>query len=263
MSTKDAALPLNLWRVTVGGPDALSFLNSQLTVDPARSSPDCWHVSGWCDPKGRCLFIILYRCHEDGVDLVVPGEQADPLLNRLKMFAIRRRVELESSTPLGPSTKSGFPLRCDGSRRLSESTGPIDRQTWTDWLIADWRIGMPWLNVASSGRHLPQWLGLDRLGGLSYDKGCYPGQEVIARVHYLGKSVQQLVRFRLDEPKQAVAGEAMVEAGGKRVGEVLWSVVDGQACLGLATIATETASSMPQVLIQGREARLSHPERLC
>ena len=75
--------------------------------------------------------------------------------------------------------------------RIKPNAGPVNNDYWH---LLDIRAGIPWLNGNTTEQFLPQELNLEELGGLTYSKGCYPGQEVIARVHYRGKSKQQMYR---------------------------------------------------------------------
>ena len=99
---------------------------------------------------------------------------------------------------------------------------------------------MPWILPETARAHLPQMLGLEALGGLSYRKGCFPGQEVIARVHYRGRVTRRTSRFRLAADSPPVPGTEFQLAG--KSAQVLYAIADPAepgGVLGLAVVASE------------------------
>ncbi|MGY6629700.1 MAG: CAF17-like 4Fe-4S cluster assembly/insertion protein YgfZ [Wenzhouxiangella sp.] len=177
----------------LSGPDARAFAQSQFTGDLAMATDDRWTPMAWCDPKGRCLSVILLKLHQDHVDLVFPRQQA-ATIKRLSLFAIGRTVEFQPATACGnfdaPATSTAGSVPGTPMRWLwldSESTvAPASAEIQQRWQLADIAAAIPWLGEHTSGRFLPQFLNLEQHQGLSFRKGCYPGQEVIARLHYRG-----------------------------------------------------------------------------
>jgi folate-binding protein YgfZ len=143
--------------------------------------------------------------------LTVPAAIAESVVARLRMFSIGREVELDADhAALVDDAGDGLPLEYDRDRRLGIEAGARPVALPAQWLRRDIACGMPWLVEATQGRFLPQMLGLEALGGLSYAKGCYPGQEVIARVHYRGRVTRRPARFvldRADPPEPGAEGE--------------------------------------------------------
>ncbi|QOC21102.1 folate-binding protein YgfZ [Wenzhouxiangella sp. AB-CW3] len=249
---------------TLSGPDALAFAQSQFTLDFDHVGEESWHPCAWCDPKGKALIVMLASCRESDIDLVLPKSQAELLSTRLPLYAIGRTVNIAVSehAPGGWNAPSAHarPLSWDEQRSLEPATAtlPIDGTASSVWQRADLDQRIPWLSGQTSARHLPQSLGLEALDGLSFSKGCYPGQEVIARVHYLGK-----VRYRtslidfggnpLPEP-----AETLRDPEGQRVGELLWGLQQDGNARGLAvltvdcdagqTVVSDGGSSSGQVL---------------
>lgn len=88
------------------------------------------------------------------------------------------------------------------------------------WQLQDIRAGFPTVTAATSEEFLPQMLNLDRLGGISFDKGCYTGQEIIARTHYRGQVKRRLYRVRCLSPHLPAPGAPLI-AEGETVGEVI------------------------------------------
>ena len=88
------------------------------------------------------------------------------------------------------------------------------------WELLDILSGFPWVTSACTEKFLPQYLNMDLLGGLSYDKGCYPGQEVIARLHYRGKIKRRLFLADSQQPSPPTVGDA-IYAGNKNIGSII------------------------------------------
>jgi folate-binding protein YgfZ len=114
------------------------------------------------------------------------------------MFRFRSKVDLESA----PATADDLGIE----------------STTEDWLVGNLRAGRPEIWAAQSEQFTPHMLNLDLLGGLSFDKGCYPGQEIVARTHYRGATKRRTHRF---ESGQAVSPGDKVSDGERDVGEVL------------------------------------------
>ncbi len=243
MSVEDNENGFALRVLGVTGPDAKVFLQSQLSSDLEATS-DAFQPTSWCNPKGRVEAVMLIRARGGQFELALPGPIADAVAKRLDLFRIGRRVEIDSTDaalPVDPEDPDAGVLAADRQRGLRVSGDPA-RPLSPEWMRADIDHGMPWILEATRGRFLPQTLGLESLGGLSYRKGCFPGQEVIARVHYRGRVTQRTARFRASGPAPAPGTE--LEPG--PVGGVVLYAVDepGETARhrGLAVIPAEAES---------------------
>jgi folate-binding protein YgfZ len=196
-------LPYKLVQVT--GADAFEFLQNQLTNDlelldgtpetSRRLSPlqRCKSegnsiLSAWCNPKGRVIWFGTVHKIEDGYAMSVATDLVDEIIERLKVFRFRSKVE--------------FGI---------EEGGTVDEV----FLITN---GHPAIGKAQSELFTPHMLNLDLLGAVSIDKGCYPGQEVVARTHYRGATKRRMLRFECSGP--AAPGDKISD-GERDVGEVL------------------------------------------
>ncbi|MFW5815369.1 MAG: hypothetical protein ACOCVP_00810, partial [Wenzhouxiangella sp.] len=108
---------------------------------------------------------------------------------------------------------------------------------------------------------LPQALGLEERGGLSYRKGCYPGQEVIARVHFLGKAKERLLAFRL-EAQADCSDQDLLDDNGQRLGRTLQSACTNGGTVGLAVVGVQHQPGQP-IRCADHAGRLSEPADLC
>lgn len=187
-SKTSPSLPFRLSSVTVSGPDAIGFLQSQMTADMDRLEPGTWTPAAWCNPKGRALAVMRVMQNGETVHLALPSPLADEVEKRLNLYRIGRNVTISAGPKVEPNE--------DGDLELTETLANPERLH--RWLSSEIERGMPWLVTETVDRFLPQMLGLERIGGLSYRKGCYPGQEIVARVHYRGRVTQRLARFESD-----------------------------------------------------------------
>jgi folate-binding protein YgfZ len=188
-------------RILVSGTDAFEFLQAQLSNDLRLLEEQAQILAAWCNPKGRVICIMRVSRSNAGFRLVVPAELAEAVLRRLTMFRFRSKVDLE----LEPAMADDLGI-----------TG-----TTEDWALDSLRAGLPEVWQAQSEEFTPHMLNLDLLGAVSFDKGCYPGQEIVARTHYRGASKRRTHRF---ESAEAVAPGDKVSDGERDVGEVLNAV---------------------------------------
>lgn len=196
--------------IRVSGADAESFLNAQLTARvPAQDSAAC-SLAGYCLPNGRLLAVLWCWRIDGALHLGLPADIADAVMQRLSLYVLRSDVQFERldvaphgvvSAPVqGSPGESGLRLA------LGEASEPLaDTATWTRACIA---AGVANIHAATQDQVIPQMIGLEELGGLDFRKGCYPGQEIIARLHYKGTLKQRMYRLALDG-QTAQAGDPL------------------------------------------------------
>lgn len=257
----------HLSALRISGPDAAAFVHSQFTTELFPAVPSNWQLSAWCNPKGRVLNVIVVRVNEDGVELAAPTSQMESLPRLLQRYAIGRKLRFGDVLPvagnLGGSAAPREVLAIDPDRalRIGVADAAADPAAASSWRLRDICSGVAWLSDETSGQFLPQALGLEERGGLSFRKGCYPGQEVIARVHYLGRAKERLSGFRALDSSE-LADRSMVDDGGNKAGTVLCSeAMDGQR-IGLAVVSSDL-SDEARVLCADRELALLSPSELC
>ena len=215
--------------VDVRGAEAARFLHAQLTSDVEALEPGRISLGAWCNPRGRVrnLFWILRRGTGEDFALIAPEDEADGLERGLRRFVLRSKVAVRrDDVPvfgaagteanafvtdwIGAIPAAGFVvetadrlathLPVGPSRFLVQGRGFAPRLP--DDASAAWRrleiaAEIAWLDDTSRDAFIPQMLNLDRLGAVSFEKGCYPGQEVIARARYLGQVKRRLYRARI------------------------------------------------------------------
>jgi folate-binding protein YgfZ len=184
--------------IAVSGDDAFDFLQSQLSNDLELLDRRDSILSAWCNPKGRVICLMQVRKTGDGIALYLPSDLAETVIARLTTFRFRAKVEFD----IRPATAGD--LGIEGSVEV--------------WQLARLRAGIPEIRAAQSEAFTAHMLNLDLIEALSLDKGCYTGQEIIARTHYRGASRRRLQLFECDA--ELASGEK-VESGGRVVGDVV------------------------------------------
>lgn len=195
------------------GPDAERFLQAQLTAD-IESLPDgqaC--LSAYCDPKGNVLAVTRVIRRGEEYQLIAARELVGPFLSLLEKYVLRARVVLDriGAAVVGIDDGGEMSYALESAEAPS---APSDAESVEAWRSREIRSGLTWLGPATSGRYLPQMLGLERLGAVSFRKGCFPGQEVIARVHYLAKLKRLPLIVEADDPRSIEVGSELALLSG-------------------------------------------------
>ena len=233
----------HLGLIEVSGDDARTFLHSQFTSDINHLSGDQVQHSAWCTAKGRMQASFVVWREADAFHLIVSGDLEAASLKRLQMFVLRSRVKLQALTEsrlvlglAGPQARealanAGLPCpvtpltaaigtqasvigleanryivaveqhaMADLWNKLTLKALPAGLPAWR-WL--DIQAGFPLVTAATKDEFVPQMADFEKLGGISFHKGCYPGQEIVARTQYLGKVKRHLYRVRSDQPLAA------------------------------------------------------------
>ncbi len=195
--------------VSLTGADAIAFAHAQFASRVNALGTGHWQFSAWLDAKGRVRALFhLARVADDHLLLLLRGGDASALVEQLQRFVFRSKVAMtaQSSTSLatGPavpaheSRQAGDSIffGCgDHSMRIDPMQSGDD-----DWRVAQLRNGWVWLPSTALDAWLPPALSLQRLQAVVTDKGCYPGQEIIARMHFLGGHKRHLHHALLSSP---------------------------------------------------------------
>jgi hypothetical protein len=226
--------------VALRGRDALAFAQSQFMNDVAALADGEWQWSGWLDPKGRvqALFALL-RLDAETVWLVSPS--GSDVADALSRFVFRSKVRIDalqvsaSGVLAPPAQARGRTFARDGDRVEMDLSGDAGARALL--LSADasapspeheaawWRLdvahGWPALPGVVLSNWTPQQLSLQRLDAFSVKKGCYPGQEIVARTHFLGRAKRGLARIRADDAR---SGDPLTDSDGRDAGIVVGAV---------------------------------------
>ena len=214
------------------GDDAKTFLHNQVTSDINHLDADSVQLSGWCSAKGRMLASFQIFRDSDGYCAILAEDLAEVTQQGMKKYILRSRVTIENvsdrHTLLGLCGKESLrllesahlPFPPASGRTMSFAHGCVIRladdriviccdnpqEIWSAlvppvrpvgsvcWRWLDVQAGLPLIVAATREAFVPQMVDFDKIGGVSFHKGCYPGQEVVARTHYLGKVKRHLYR---------------------------------------------------------------------
>jgi tRNA-modifying protein YgfZ len=224
----------------VSGTDAVSFLQGQLSNDVTLLGAQRSLLAGYHNPQGRVIALLrLLQLSAGDVIAVLPRELIGAVAQRLAKFILRAKVKLADESAQwtitavlnAPAPEQELPADLGGAARAGESIAVRVAQQPARWLLAspaarapalagcspatadDWlrlaiAAGEPQVYAATSEEFVAQMLNLDVVGAIAFDKGCYTGQEVIARAHYRGRVKRRLQRFRTHDPRRLAAGDA-------------------------------------------------------
>ena len=218
------------------GDEAREFLHAQLTSDVSALQADRARYAGWCSAKGRLLASLLVVPHAEGFFLQLSRDIAPATTKRLSMFILRAKVKLADAseawvqiglwgsqaaaqlaalgfeTPAADLaiTRAGDALAVRvaaqrflllapaGQRgRFLEALGDGGDEAWA---LEEIRAGRPHVVRETQDQFVPQMVNLERLGAVDFHKGCYPGQEIVARTQYRGILKRRMVRAKVAAP---------------------------------------------------------------
>jgi folate-binding protein YgfZ len=243
--------------ILVSGVDAREFLQGQVSFDMQRLTPLRMELASCSSSQGRVQAILWMIERADGMLLILPAELVDPTITRLRKYVMRAKAKVESGEGRfiigGAVTDSGTALRThdetDGvstvrwpsvaptSLIIAPATAILqDDPAFADtWHRDDIRAGLPQVYLPTHEMFVAQMLNVDLLDGISFEKGCYTGQEIIARTHFRGTVKRRMVAFRSAAP--APSPGARVLSAGAHAGDVVDAVSTQEGCELLAVIA--------------------------
>jgi folate-binding protein YgfZ len=253
-----AITPLDdLAALAVRGPDARTFLQGQLSQDIDRLPVLGAMLAGLHNAQGRCLALLrLFHLGTDQILVVLPAELADTVRAHLTRYVLRARVRIEDAGSswrtyglTGPDaeaaagTRIHLPLEHAGFRQLivAPPSEPLPQGHVTsraEWRLQDIEAGMPEVLTATAGEFVAQMLNLDAIGAISFEKGCYTGQEIIARAHYRGQVKRRMQRFHTESAEPLAPGARISLRDGRRcvVVQAEFTTAGAQEFLAVTTL---------------------------
>lgn len=285
----------HLAALDVKGADAEKFLQGQTSAQVSLANGFFAPLTCFCTPKGRMLANAqLLKISNDHYRLLLSTSLIDMLASHLAKFAAFYRVELQAQSSMlivGASESANKVVQAFGlalpdqpythhsntqatalcqpglgrwliSIENSAEQNAIaindDEDALNTWQLADIRSGLAWLTAPQQDHFLPQMLNWEALGGISFKKGCYTGQEVVARAHFRGQVKKRLVRITASVNSLPQVGDTLVDGQDKTVGEIVSSAFSGdQQTEMLAVANTKAIEALSPLYWQG------HPVTLC
>ena len=260
--------------IRASGEDARDFLQGQLSNDVQLLTSNHTVSAAYCTPQGRVLALVTLLPQTDGILMLLPADLVQAVLKRLQMYVLRARVNLQQvdsehllicgdelpggvrqrdELVQGPdglgwvaSTEPALFWRLLAAPKHAPPTTPYDANQARLWHIL---AGLPAINEGSSGQYIPQMLNLDALGAVSFRKGCYTGQEIVARTHHLGRIKRRLFRISGNGPPPDPG--VNIEGSGQNVGQVLISAAVDQGFAALAVMQLDMVQGDVALKIDG------------
>jgi len=207
--------------------------------------------------QGRVQTIVWMVERSDGIALIVPTQLRDAFVGRLRKYVLRAKATFTANAlaVAGTSDVAGL-----DTQRVHEQAGSVSRVRWPGddprallllpegeqvtpddgraqaWRLEDIRTGLPQIFTQTYESFVAQMLNADLLGGISFEKGCYTGQEIIARAHFRGTVKRRMFRFGADCAPPA-PGSRVVSEDGNHAGDVVVAAASGTGCELLAVIS--------------------------
>jgi folate-binding protein YgfZ len=210
--------------LVVTGADARDFLHAQLTNDIANLPADRAALAGWCTAKGRLLASMLVIPSADGYLLQLARDLALTVAKRLSMFIFRSKVKITDESDawaqygIWDEALDVPGVRWDGDvvtvrvaqdrfLRMGRTLSLTASKPEEAWTLEEIRAGRPLISAATQDKFVPQMVNFETLGAINFQKGCYPGQEIVARAQYRGEVKRRMARVQLPQGVQLKPGE--------------------------------------------------------
>ena len=214
--------------IELHGQDSLKFLQGQVSCDLHQLSTEKVIRGCHCTPKGRVIFLFTAGLIENNrIVLETHPSIVDSAIASLKKYAVFSKTEISDIS--------------DQNLSIEPKIDPLQRI----------RAGLADITSQTTNQFIPQMLNLDLLDFISFKKGCYTGQEVVARAHYLGAVKRRMYLLALDSEIAPISGSAVIDSEGKQLGTIVNAQPNGkQQVEALAVLSTSSAEVKTVVIDQ-------------
>ncbi|MEO7741656.1 MAG: folate-binding protein YgfZ [Usitatibacter sp.] len=300
IAARDATIVADLSHnalLAVSGDDAAAFLHGQLTNDVQALVAGGAQWTGWCSAKGRLLatFLLLRRAND--FLLLLPAEIAPGIAKRLRMYVLRSRVKIEDAPlerialagpgavelaarhfgvapgPMASVEKDGATCIALDAKRFvilaplereralwdafAQQARPVGMDAW-EWTSI--RAGIPIVGARTQEQFVPQMANFELVGGVSFKKGCYPGQEIVARTQYRGILKKRMAMAHVDGARPAPGDTLHTPAFGEQAAGMVVSAAPspdgGHDLLAVAQIEGIQSGDLRVGSLAGERLRL-------
>ncbi len=245
--------------IKVEGDDRVQFLQGQLTQDINLISQNKALYAGFCNSKGRMLAFMLCYLNHESIHIQIDSSIQEFILQKLKMYILRSKVSLKLANEtflcigfVGSKallTKNIQPpknyldiihsddimiirLGKDDRYQLMGETSKVNEfmklnfseylsMSFDDWNNLNILDGIPDIYPMTQEAFIPQSLNIDLIEGINFKKGCYTGQEIVARTHYLGKVKRRMYRAFLKSRADLIPGDLILNNKGEEIGQLV------------------------------------------
>ncbi|MEW5056993.1 MAG: folate-binding protein [Cycloclasticus sp.] len=271
----------------ISGEDAATFLQGQTTCDVFAIAEAGGALGALCNPKGRVISLFHLVKHGDDFLMLLPREMSSLIVKRLSMFVFRSKVTIRdasdefvllgcaneltteqiqqlapiASLPIAPHAQLSILISNKQQFQREQLTDSFSiKQELEPWQEILTSACYPEINTATSELFIPQMLNLDKLNGINFKKGCYTGQEIVARMHYKGSVKRRLVSYQ--SANKYLAGDDIYQLNtDNSIGTILSSHKSKNSnYAGLAVLKVECIENSPLVLSDNSEVIIQPAE---
>ena len=265
--------------ISISGADSTEFIQGQMTQDISAIGDDEARMTAILNPQGRVMSTALIMHWDDSIILVLNKDTVDDLIVWLSRFILRSKVtvsrleahiyglnqnlaNIESDSL--DLEKEIFCLRSietDAERTLlitkslhDFSKSSITTMSCRNWQLADIQAGIPIIYKENIAKFIPQMVNLDLINGISFNKGCYTGQEIVARVQHRGKIKRRMFHISTQQSNTEIRPGTPVLLGDSEVGTIIQSVQYKNQIHSLAVIKND--ASKKKLLVNGSAIKI-------
>ncbi len=219
--------------IELSGPDSRKFLQGQVTCDMTTLSQDQVIYGAQCTPKGRIIFLFKASCDEqDNIILETHSSIVETAIASLKKYAVFFKTEIK---------------QIDGHSEALEITD-----------LQRLRNGSADVTADTTDMFIPQMLNLDAQGYISFKKGCYTGQEIVARAHYRGAVKRRMHHLQLTASTLPTPGAEILNPAGKTIGNIVSAAVAEEQTIEVLAVLADKSSDSTEITVAGQSYHVSH-----
>ena len=270
----------HLSTLSFSGSDAKEFLQGQMTQDINSISDQSYKMTSILNPKGRIIVTGLIKEFKGKIFFIISKDLSEDCVQWLSRYILRSdvKISIEKNYIFGLDNENQkqllkydenqqqlniSPISMDHSRyilladdEVSLKDKSIESINESEWILSDIKSGLPILSKESSEKYIPQMINLDLLEGISFSKGCYTGQEVVARIQHRGKIKQRMFYITIESNSNEINAQSEVMCKNKKVGSIVMSKNSDNYFHALAVI--NTTDSDKDLLMDGSEVNLTN-----
>ena len=264
----------HLSTLSFSGSDAKEFLQGQMTQDINTISDQSYKMTSILNPKGRIIVTGLIKEFKGNIFFIISKDLSEDCVQWLSRYILRSdvKISIEKNYIFGLNNENQkqlfkydenqqqlnvSPISMDHSRcilladdEVSLKDKSIESINESEWILSDIKRGLPILSKESSEKYIPQMINLDLLEGISFSKGCYTGQEVVARVQHRGKIKQRMFHITTESNKCEIEHQSEIMHENSKVGSLVNSIMNKNILHSLAVINID--DSEKKLILKGK-----------
>ena len=264
----------HLSTLSFSGSDAKEFLQGQMTQDINTISDQSYKMTSILNPKGRIIVTGLIKEFKGNIFFIISKDLSEDCVQWLSRYILRSdvKISIEKNYIFGLNNEnqkqlfkydenqqqlnisqismdhSRYILLADDEASLKNKS--IESINESEWILSDIKRGLPILSKESSEKYIPQMINLDLLEGISFSKGCYTGQEVVARVQHRGKIKQRMFHITTELNKCEIEHQSEIMHENSKVGSLVNSIINKDILHSLAVINID--DSEKKLILKGK-----------